>query len=62
MKELHKLMTIQTMVWEDWDLFRVWDSCELEDEEKTVREWGVRNEGTLDNSEAAKGLLYLGLI
>ncbi len=37
----------------------MWDSCEIEDEEGRVREWGIRNEGSLDTSEEAKGLLYL---
>lgn len=37
----------------------MWDSCEIEDEEGRVREWGVKAEGSLDNSEDARGLLYL---
>ena len=43
-----------------YELFRVWDSLVLEDEEKKLREWGVRHDGHMEG-EASRGLLCLGL-
>ena len=33
---------------QDFQLFRVWDSLILEDEELKKREWGVKHEGHMD--------------
>lgn len=48
--------------WQEWQLFRVWDSLVLEDEESKLREWGLRHEGNIDDSEAGRSLLHLGSV
>ena len=57
---MHAFLIGPIFNFQDWDLFRVWDSMEIEDEEATVKEFGVRTDGHMDDSENAKGLLWLG--
>ena len=48
--------------WQDFELFRVWDSLVLEDEQSKLREWGSSTTGHMDDSQAARNLMYLGAL
>ena len=43
---------------QEWELFRVWDSLVLEDEESTKREWGVRHDGHIEGEMGSKLMFF----
>ena len=46
---------------QNYELFKVWDSFTLENEESRQREWGMRHDAHMADSKTTRALLYLGL-